>query len=83
MLTLTKGQLVSIQNISPTSYNPKGLEIGIQLAGETSGNDLMFSRIYYSNSKFSAFTATGLSSDAIRLGIYKTSFFNSISFAQP
>jgi hypothetical protein len=83
MLTLTNGQLVSIQNISPTSNNPKGLEIGIQLAGETSGNNLMFSRIYYSNGKFTAFTTLSLSSDAIRLGIYKTAFFNSISFAQP
>jgi hypothetical protein len=83
MLSLTNGQLVSIQNIAPTNNNPKGLEIGIEYEGETTGNNLMFTRIYYSNNRFTAFSTTSKSSDAVRLGIYKTSFFNSISFAQP
>jgi hypothetical protein len=83
MLTLTNGQLVSIQNIVATGNNPNGIEIGIEFPSERSSNNLMFSRIYYQYNKFTSFTASSLSSDIIRLGIHKTTFFNSISFSQP
>jgi hypothetical protein len=76
------GDLDVTHTVSALSYITRSDE-RIELAGETSGNNLMFSRIYYSNGKFTAFTTSSLSSDAIRLEIYKTAFFNSISFAQP
>jgi hypothetical protein len=80
MLILTNGQLVSIQNLSPAGNIPSGLEIGISYTSDQTGDGLMFSRIYYINERFTSFTIGSVGSDAYRLSIYKTSFFNSINF---
>jgi hypothetical protein len=80
MLVMTQGTLVSIQNLTPTSNNPKGIEIGFQCQGESVENNIIVSRIYFKNGRFTAFTIGSLQSDVIRLGVYKTSFFNSINF---
>ena len=83
MLLIANGQLVSIQDITPTTYNPKGIEIGFNYVADQTGDGLLFSRIFYKNGKFTAFTISSIGSDANRLGLYKTTFFNSINFAQP
>ena len=83
MLLLTNGQLQSIQDINPTSYNPKGIEIGFNYVADQTGDGLLFSRIFYKNGKFTAFTISSIGSDSVRLGVYKTTFFNSIDFSQP
>lgn len=80
MLILTNGQLLSIQNLSPTNTTPQGLEIGISLATDQTGAGFIFSRIYYHGGRFTAFTASSIDSDILRLGSYKTTFFNSINF---
>ncbi|NJN33485.1 MAG: hypothetical protein HC817_03730 [Saprospiraceae bacterium] len=81
MLLLTNGTLEGIQNITASGAQPPGIEIGIKYPSEKiAGNDLLISRIYYQAGKFVAFTLTSTEGDAVRLGSYKTSFFNSIYF---
>jgi hypothetical protein len=80
MLVLANGQLTSIQNLNPAGNNPKGLEISMICPGESTESNLIFSRLFLQNGRFHAFTVGSLASDVIRLGTYKTTFFNSISF---
>jgi hypothetical protein len=80
MLVMSNGQLSSIQNINPTINNPKGVELSFICAGEADENNLVFTRLYLKNGQFYAFTAASVQSDIIRLGTYKTTFFNSINF---
>ena len=80
MLILANGQLTSIQNLNPAGNNPKGLEISMVCPGESVENNIIFSRLYLQNGRFHAFTAGSLASDVVRLGAYKTTFFNSITF---
>ena len=82
MLLLTNGQLVSIQNLVATSSYPKGIEIGFTYKSDMSADGLIFSRIFYKNNKFTSFSINGAASDAVRIGLYKTTFFNSINFPQ-
>ena len=80
MISLTNGQLVSIQNLGAVGTMPKGLEVGIKFKAELPDNIIMFSRIYRRYNRFYAFTATSIEPDLTRLGNYKNTFFNSINF---
>lgn len=83
MLVLTNGQIASIQNIVPTPYNPKGIDFSIVAPSEKVESQIIHSRLYYQGGRFYAFTVVSVESDVIRLGTYKTTFFNSIYFAAP
>ena len=78
-IIFTNGQLSSIQDLNPTALNPKGVEFSITMPEQESVSEVMFTRIYYHNGRFFAFTANGVQSDINRLNNYKNNLFNSIS----
>ena len=80
MLLLSEGTLEGIQDLPQNGNKPRGVEVGIRSPNDGISNYMMVSRIYYYNRKFLIFTASSTPNDNVRLGLYKTSFFNSIIF---